>query len=700
MKRTTPGDGTVQSTGAANTRKKAKRTPSSQQIRDGNADNSLKDGRLDVPGFVADRAYESGQLEASMDKSKKTGKKRAFQSPPRSLRRRTASHNVDRVPKKLRDRARMEMAADNTSGGNQGKKSKKPRGHSRVKVMAEERAHQRASNRKSDASGDFLTVEDDHTGVNEAATPPQGHIKFHKRQKNKNWLPTHVWHAKRAHMSTRWGFSIAQTPTEKCYRPTHRASVMEGAIAWDSSYFSTILLGGSFNRVAKALAAIGATQAARERYKRSNRVWEGLLTLDENEIIGPALIFWNKDYDDGNDKENEDRGASTDMAEKRTVLVRVHPDIFSTVFEILQRARDGVSDDLTIYDCRFSIGGIDITGPKSLLALRTVLNPDEPDPRKNDRWKDLATLINPSSLPESVVITLLVNDPRLYPPKSFKPSAARTPPDVIISNWPEYMSSSSSLFNRDGRLKSYKHQSSLKRINERRTDNDPTKPLPILPEDPKIPVVVMKRRDNSWTLLLPWGWVLPFWHNLMQVTNVRLGGLDQRHQLAYEVGRCHFPDDYFFTKAGIRQANETAAVRRSIWESKPSGKRVEYDSLKEIGDPFRPDWKLLLPHDSNGNNDEEQPAISPSTICPVRLRYKSSGTPSYAARIYDSDNREPIGFVTSGAFNLAMGFGFALGGILSSHLNGNPTNNIVSVRNVGERIFREAQWDKIELYEP
>ena len=48
-------------------------------------------------------------MGANMSGSKKALSSRAFQQVPRDLRRRTASHNVKRVPKRLRARAAKEV---------------------------------------------------------------------------------------------------------------------------------------------------------------------------------------------------------------------------------------------------------------------------------------------------------------------------------------------------------------------------------------------------------------------------------------------------------------------------------------------------------------------------------------------------------------------------------------------------------------
>jgi ribonuclease P/MRP protein subunit POP1 len=66
-------------------------------------------GELDVAAYLKAREYEIRSLEAGIQKSKSALTSRAFQQVPRSLRRRTASHNVKRIPKRLRVRARREV---------------------------------------------------------------------------------------------------------------------------------------------------------------------------------------------------------------------------------------------------------------------------------------------------------------------------------------------------------------------------------------------------------------------------------------------------------------------------------------------------------------------------------------------------------------------------------------------------------------
>lgn len=72
---------------------------------------AFKNGELDVDKFVKSREYEIRALEQGLARSKKALTKRAFQQVPYQLRRRTASHNVKRIPKKLRERGKREVCA-------------------------------------------------------------------------------------------------------------------------------------------------------------------------------------------------------------------------------------------------------------------------------------------------------------------------------------------------------------------------------------------------------------------------------------------------------------------------------------------------------------------------------------------------------------------------------------------------------------
>lgn len=651
-------------------------------------DAAITGSSMDVPRFVEARKFEIEQLEKAMLKSKLTGRKRAFQLIPRGLRRRTASHNVKRVPTRLRNRAKQEMEADNTPPI----KKQKLKGHERVVQESTHRKLQRES------AGRPLKPQD-HVGINCLAKPPKSKPKFVKRQRDKVWLPTHVWHSKRAHMVNRWGFSVVDRPSEKSYRATHRAHTVSGAIAWDTSYFGTMMLSGDVDLISKILCRFMSPLACSTVVMTGSRCWEGMC-MDGEQSLGPGLVYWNST--DNNNKDVQ-----------RNVLIRLHPAIYEQVFSLF--LTEAAQLRVECHDLRYALGSIDLLGSKSINAFQMILHPDESlDSTKT--WKSLSGTANSTSLRSNLAITMDVADPRLFSTDKL-PKASTTEISNITLEWPKYMASKSKLLSAQSRQSSYDSQLSLKELNrgkgaELRGEENPYKAQY---NRYSIPIILLKRGDGeSWTLLLPWGWVLPFWHCLVHIHHIRIGGLQQQHQLAFERGLPYFPVDYPNTVAGIAYETERRSTFQRVWERKPPAKRVTFEAVDtvdntrgELGNPFGCDWEYL----------------SKITNCPsltqVKVKYLHRGSPSERARIYkvpDNSryqwksllsakaeidvNEYPvcpgsdhlIGFITTGAFNLAQGTGFGIGSIISS---ANDPEQLCIVRNVGTNIARLAKWTAV-----
>jgi ribonuclease P/MRP protein subunit POP1 len=648
-------------------------------------DKSISASTLDVPKFVDARKFEIEQLERAMLKSKMSGTKRAFQTVPRGLRRRTASHNVKRVPSRLRNRAKREMETDNTPSIGE----KKLRGHDRVVKDSIDRKLKRESDGKPIQPQDCV-------GINRLASPPMIKLKFAKRQKDKIWLPTHVWHAKRAHMVNKWGFSIPQRPSEKSYRATHRAHTVSGAVAWDTSYVGTLLLKGEYNGIVNVLRQFLPSQAWSTIVSSGTRCWEGIFS-DGEISLGPCLIYWNSLK---NENENE----------KREIFVRLHPAIYESAFKIIAAKSSGVGVECE--DLRYAIGSIDLLGSKSLTSLQTILHPDKSlDTTKS--WCTLSGVANSTALPNCIIITMNIADPRLFPiDKPLKTSGGNI--QDLILQWPSDMAKHSEIVSSSSRQASYDAQLTLKELDrgkgaELRGEENPYKSQYT---NYSIPIVLLKRQDGeTWTLLLPWGWVLPIWHCLMRVHHIRIGGLNQQHQLAFERGHTFFPVDYPNTPAGQNYNEEKRLASKSEWDRRPAAKRVSYDAVStkdevrgEHGDPFSCDWEYL----SRISNNSHQ-------LMQVKIKYLHRGSPNDRARIYSltDDSRSQwkalltteeidlstypicpgsenlIGYVTTGTFNLAEGSGFGVGSIISSATD---RDNLCLVRNIGTNVARLARW--------
>ncbi len=89
--------------------KKRQRVTDARLIAVQSSGQAFKNGEIDVQKYLRAREFEVHALEECLSRAKKGLNSRAFQLLPRDLRRRTASHNVKRVPRRLRGRAAKEV---------------------------------------------------------------------------------------------------------------------------------------------------------------------------------------------------------------------------------------------------------------------------------------------------------------------------------------------------------------------------------------------------------------------------------------------------------------------------------------------------------------------------------------------------------------------------------------------------------------
>ncbi|RDL37020.1 uncharacterized protein BP5553_04453 [Venustampulla echinocandica] len=602
-----------------------------------NADAALNKGELDLPSFLKAREFEIRALEDGMQKSKARLSRRAFQQVPRDMRRRTASHNVKKVPNRLRNRAAREMEDDNTPTVDRSKR-KPATSRGRLRAETAKRLGILAAGKRSLKPQNGIGAADVHTRAacpkirtDKLNTPPRPVSKFRKRQIHKTWLPTHLWHAKRARMTEPrnplWRFAIPTTSTEKSYRPTHRAVGARGAVAWDTSYMSTIRLEGPVENLEKVLRGVGVDapgiwEHKGERWRAGKRGWTGWLSRknkDDAIPIGPATVIWcSTEIDSTNEGDPIPKKRPI-----RRLFLRTHPAVFLETWDTLLQLSKLQRPMVHLEDLRFEIGSISITGPGSTEALLGVLHPY---PKSGDileshaqTFQSLAGITNPGSLPSDAILSFSIMDPRLrYPPRRI------TLPDSndektnfelleMLSAWPADTSNPlPDLFERRMRFEATRLPAQ-KSINRRKSQALPGSYASILPTDPRIPVMLLASRSASsasaqgtWTLLAPWKCILSVWyglvhHPLSSGGNPRFGGLDELRQVHFEHGVPWFPADYPGTDAGFAWEAAERERRKREWESRPKGKRTEWESLDlgaarkgEIGRGWACDFERLV----------------------------------------------------------------------------------------------------------
>lgn len=171
---------------------------------------------LDVAEFAAARVNEMKSLTFALSEASQ-GNRRAFQTLPKHLRRRTMSHDPKRIPRRLRGVAEREIAKDKNL-------EKQVELHAKRSRRIKRKAEKKASRLGNQEDREF------------------------------KWLETHVWHAKRMKMENLWGFRMPMYPNDKGIRATNRASSI--AAIHDASYLTCLQLSGTVNDIIRLMRHI------------------------------------------------------------------------------------------------------------------------------------------------------------------------------------------------------------------------------------------------------------------------------------------------------------------------------------------------------------------------------------------------------------------------------------------------------------
>lgn len=248
-------------------------------------------GEIQVPievetmKFATARAQEIAALSQALDEAK-TGNL-IFQRLPRHMRRRAMSHDVKRMPKGLRAAYSQQLLK--SSGGS----------------VAKNKTPSRKFRRR----------------------PSNLLDEYNRRQRSSTWLETHIWHAKRFHMTERWGYRLAHFPNDRSYRACYRATANH-CLLQDISYFCCIELIGPFQTLMSGLSrhtsscsgltfgAVSLTDGSRE----------GEIMFYEDgkypyKPIGSLLFFW--------------KPMDTSSSNERNLWLWAHPSFYQHLVNTL-----------------------------------------------------------------------------------------------------------------------------------------------------------------------------------------------------------------------------------------------------------------------------------------------------------------------------------------------------------------------------
>ncbi|KAL0132065.1 hypothetical protein PUN28_000084 [Cardiocondyla obscurior] len=597
---------------------------------------------VSIMNFVSSRAHEISAMTSSIEDPQQTKKKLVFQKLPVYMRRRVMSHNVKRLPRRLREAHLAQM----TKAGN-GKDL--PSVNKRLSRKYRRRPHRLFS-------------------------------EYNRRQRNKIWLETHIWHAKRFHMVDKWGYKIASHPNDKCFRANYRAAA-KYCLLQDISYYTCIEITGNENLLKTTLTAHcnpSTLTFAAKKYIEGSR--EGTLMFFKRDgypyfPIGNVNFFW----------QPHQSNANITQTDTRTIWIWIHPafynDFLSEIVSSFEFKHSNIEENtsstvhkfnyLYINDkgCKMTIlrnelNRFRLYGTLTLNVLTNVLKVPSLNKLnissycnvlKNDEiseenitiskylntelgkkmwyinyykeqentktfkkqeqlWQAFRSLGSPNYLPTNTIIGLTVLDPRFYLPE--KRSKSNT--EVMETFF--QASPINQLINHcncspiwDAEIRHIVSNSCVPTniINKLRseslipgTSNDKYYDEDIMA---KIPILLIQKPGtitgfgSGIDIIIPTKWAMPFWLALLMQC-VRVGGLQESKSIAFESLNPNAPD--------INDPDSSAYTKEALITKKeltekyfryPPNRRVNFVKVG-ISSPFFCDWKNLT-KDWSGNEN-------------------------------------------------------------------------------------------------
>ncbi|ERS98367.1 hypothetical protein HMPREF1624_05151 [Sporothrix schenckii ATCC 58251] len=415
---------------------------------------------LDLTGFISALEQEIGDLHSTIKHRRDDRVEKAYQRVPRDMRRRTASHNARRVPRRLRQQARRAHAADNTptvASGLAKRKKAWPASawvhentKKRIKLQQEKKLARGAGGGGGDDVNDVVEEEEEGGAEEDGAEHDKDEAAVmacpHPPIAIKNLrLPTHRWQAKRAQMDNPgflWNTTLVRTPANKTYRMSLRAAGLKPGMCtcWDTSYKPTIELRGPSKQLDEALAIVvephllspslrSGMSCVDVKLPRSFSYQQQQQNIGQGfELSGPGncgamTLFYNPTATVTTVVDTGSHAQPTNDEAERCAFLHLHPTLFSYVWTTLNNGIARKQLSVVVRDFRLEIGSIDLTGSgaaemlaATLYPYETKTSPMEPQGREFLKLRSIDTTALGSA--SGAMLAFNIQDPRLDEPKT------------------------------------------------------------------------------------------------------------------------------------------------------------------------------------------------------------------------------------------------------------------------------------------
>lgn len=575
--------------------------------------------------FSAKRFVEMSNLLKVLRAPKQT--KLVFQTLPKHMRRRAATQNPKRLPRRLRA---THMAQFKKSGTPI--KSKRPtRKYRRKPVSLRTEYAQRVAGSKP------------------------------------GWLETHLWHAKRFHMVTRWGYRLPWSPCDKSYRACYRAT-SKYCLLQDVSYLTTLQLSGplevlkeGFRKVSSAKCGPTMNAKCFLDGKREGQLYLFRANQYPLGCLGSVTFFWLPPTPQGSTVWLTAHPALVQQVKQELAAVFQSPDGGIVQIKDLEREfnRFRLSGPLAHLVLTRALKGVTVRDRKDL-ALHAFLSGQEDTQNTQQQfWSSLQQCENVSQVPSHSIVSVVVEDPRLNRPDGRQPVHSREAPNVAMSSIAEIPDrlNESALFQADMLQSVADNVMSPSQYSRARNASCavPGQRCPFEDEMQVCPIILIQRPgertgddgrpgfNSGWDVVIPKGYGAVFWLSFV-MWGGRAGGLREDSNTQREAKRHSFQPD---TEAGQKEAALALANARDAYFRRPCNKRHNYTKLA-IASPFLSPWKQLV-REWGGQADNSMFVIRDRSVLEAIQRCLEGRTKDLPASVENAESAlVPVTFKMAG----------------------------------------------------
>ncbi|XP_014248234.1 ribonucleases P/MRP protein subunit POP1 [Cimex lectularius] len=504
---------------------------------------------------------------------------------PNHMRRRAMSHNIKRIPKRLRETYQALREKSNTREG----KGKVPRGKYRRR--------------------------------------PKDLVKDYSRRQNRNlWLETHIWHAKRFFMATKWGYKVPLRPADKSYRACYRAAANHCLIQ-DISYYNCLEISGNLDVIMSGLKRHVNKEESVDSAFLLNGSREGSVFFYRRDsyprgAIGEVKFFWRP-------------------GDPKKIWLWVHPSFFDELIDefvgtfCLSQIDliDKQSDKLPRRILRIYSGDVQmkniilnrfrLLGPMSQAIVSKALIPLQCENRiiedwvsefynqdnknslkeQEQYWDKMKLFTSPAQLTPRIIVPITIYDTRITLPE-FRTKAKN---ESISTEEVKLEDLTSPIWDDVLRERITEERLTPKKIDEIRSQKlvpgvnfETGKKINVNVNSPAFPVLAIQSPGSQssekrlgfgcgWDLICPAGYGMAVWLSLI-LNGGRAGGLREAESHLREAASLGIPPDTLSGQWEDKQKKDEAKARHFRI---PPAKRPNYVKLG-VPSPFHAPWHLLV----------------------------------------------------------------------------------------------------------